>query len=87
MDVEKTIQFLVENAAAHDVRLNRLERAVLRLTENQTFLQSALKETQKAVQDTQKSLRALGERTDERIAKLVRAITVLSKQRSNGSKA
>ena len=78
MNVEKTIEFLVENAAAHDSRLNRLEKAVLRLTENQIFLQSAVKETQK-------SLRAHGQRTDERIAKLVRAITVLSKQRPNGS--
>jgi hypothetical protein len=60
---------------------------VLRLTENQTFLQSALKDTQKMVRDTHKSLRALDERTDERIAKLVRAITVLSKQRPNGPRA
>jgi predicted nucleic acid-binding Zn-ribbon protein len=59
MDIEKTIQFLVENAAAHDIRLDRLERAVLGLTEHQGFLQSSLEQTQSLVLETQKQMLAM----------------------------
>jgi len=90
MDIEKTIQFLVENAAAHDIRLDRLERAVLGLTEHQGFLQSSLEqtqslmlETQKQILQTQKSLHELGEKTDQRIASLVSAITKLAERGPN----
>ena len=92
MDIEKTIQFLVENAAAHDTRLDRLERAVLGLTEHQGFLQSSLEETQslvlqtqKQLLQTQKSLHELGEKTDQRIANLVSAITKLAERGPNGA--
>jgi len=92
MDIEKTIQFLVENAAAHDTRLDRLERAVLGLTEHQGFLQSALEQTQslmlqtqKQVLQTQKSLQELGEKTDQRIASLVSAIAKLAERGPNGT--
>jgi predicted nucleic acid-binding Zn-ribbon protein len=90
MDIEKTIQFLVENAAAHDIRLDRLERAVLGLTEHQGFLQSSLEqtqslmlETQKQLLQTQKSLQELGEKTDQRIASLVSAIAKLAERGPN----
>ena len=90
MDIEKTIQFLVENAAAHDIRLDRLERAVLGLTEHQGFLQSSLEqtqslmlETQKQILQTQKSLHELGEKTDQRIASLVSAIAKLAERGPN----
>jgi predicted nucleic acid-binding Zn-ribbon protein len=66
--------------------LDRIEKGVLRLTENQTVLQDSLIETQEVVRETRKAMRALDEKTDERIAKLVRAIVELSKQRRNGSK-
>lgn len=99
MDIEKTIQFLVENAAAHDIRLDRLERAVLGLTEHQGFLQSSLEETQSLVLETQKqmlawqqqflqmqkSLHELGEKTDQRIASLVSAIAKLAERGPNGT--
>lgn len=99
MDIEKTIQFLVENAAAHDTRLDRLERAVLGLTEHQGFLQSSLEETQSLVLETQKqmlamekqmlqvqkSLHELGEKTDQRIASLVTAIAKLAERGPNGT--
>ena len=99
MDIEKTIQFLVENAAAHDIRLDRLERAVLGLTEHQGFLQSSLEQTQSLVLETQKqllameqqflqtqkSLHELGEKTDQRIASLVGAIAKLAERGPNGT--
>jgi len=99
MDIEKTIQFLVENAAAHDIRLDRLERAVLGLTEHQGFLQSSLEQTQSLVLETQKqllameqqslqtqkSLHELGEKTDQRIASLVSAIAKLAERGPNGT--
>ena len=91
MDIEKTIQFLMDNAAAHDARLAEIERnslilqrAMLGLTEHQGSLQSALERTEKQIAETQKALRELGEKTDERIAKLVSAIAKLSDQRPNG---
>lgn len=92
MDIEKTIQFLVENAAAHDIRLDRLEKAVLGLTEHQGFLQSSLEqtqslmlETQKQILQTQRSLQELGEKTDQRIASLVSAIAKLAERGPNGT--
>lgn len=92
MDIEKTIQFLTENAAAHDTRLDRLERAVLGLTEHQGFLQSSLEQTQslmlqtqKQMLQTQKSLHELGEKTDQRIAGLVSAIAKLAERGPNGT--
>ena len=91
MDVEKTIQFLMGNAAGHDARLAEIERnslilqrAMLGLTEHQGSLQSAFERTEKQIAETQKALRELGEKTDERIAQLVLAITKLSEHRPNG---
>jgi chromosome segregation ATPase len=101
VDIEKTIRFLVENAAAHDTRLDRLERAVLGLTEHQGFLQSSLEQAQSLMLETQKqmlaieqqflqtqkSLHELGKKTDQRIASLVSAIAKLAERGPNGSAA
>jgi predicted nucleic acid-binding Zn-ribbon protein len=84
MDVEKTIQFLIEQAAAHDARLATIERAVLVLIEGQTQLQASLRETQESVKktqesvaETQKAIRALSEKTDERFGAMASAIAKL----------
>jgi hypothetical protein len=60
MDVEKTMQFLIESAAQHDARLAEIEknnvliqRAVLGLAEHQGVMQTALEETQKLLRETQ----------------------------------
>lgn len=73
MDVEKTIQSLLENAAAHDARIEALERtsaviqeAVLRLTEHQIrlseheeHLDKSLDRLEATVYETQESVREL----------------------------
>ena len=91
MDIEKTMQFLMENAAAHDARLANLENLVTRLTEHQVFLQSAVEETQKSLLETQRlvqkmtiDLSNLGEQTDRRIADLTRAIATFIERQSGG---
>ena len=85
------MQFLMDNAAAHDARLAELERtsvilqqAVLRLTEHQGILQEAVERTQASVLETQRALRDLGEQTDRRISDLVSAIAKLVDRRPNG---
>ena len=97
MDIEKTIQFLVETAAQHDARLAEIEKgnqvlqqAVLALVQNQASLQAAIEEsrksaeeTRKSVEETRKSLRVLDEKTDQRIAALVTAVAKLVELRTS----
>jgi chromosome segregation ATPase len=91
MDVEKTIQFLVETAAQHDARMAELEKgmldvkqALLFLVENQVKLQSSIESLKSSVEETRGSLRELGEKTDQRIGNLVSAIGKLAEQRPDG---
>jgi len=76
MDVEKTIQFLMETAAQHDARMAEIEKnnvliqkAVLGLAEHQSVMQSALEETQQLLRATQletdRRLREAGDRIRE----------------------
>ncbi len=74
MDVERTIQFLTENAAAHDARLAMIEKSVDRLSANQELLQKSQEQTERYLRETQQVLRELGVKTDERISALVVAI-------------
>ena len=96
MDVEKTIQFLLDHAAEHDTRLSAIEKALLGLTEHAGFMQSLIEEMQKSLVATQRTLEDslrktnqalhdLGVKTDERIGNLVRAIAVLAEQRPNAN--
>ena len=57
MDVEKTIQFLLDSAPEHDARLSAIEKGVLGLTEHAGFMQSLIEEMQKSLVATQDSLR------------------------------
>ena len=95
MDVEKTIQFLLDNAAAHDAQLTALEKnsvliqqALLHLAQSQKKLETTVVESQRSlqqsIQETQRALRELGEKTDERIASLVSAIAKLAERDANG---
>ena len=96
MDVEKTIQFLTENAAAHDVRLATIERAVLSLTDivrdlaqktDERFRQTdeRFRQTDERFRQTDERVRQLAEKTDERIAALVSAIGKLIPKSANGT--
>lgn len=77
MDVEKTMQFLMETAAQHDARLAEIEknnvliqRAVLGLTEHQSLMQTALEETQKLLRETQIETDRRFRETDQRLREL-----------------
>jgi flagellar biosynthesis/type III secretory pathway protein FliH len=92
VDVEKTMQFLMETAAQHDARLAEIEknnvliqRAVLGLTEHQSLMQTALEETQKLLRETQIETDRRFRETDRRITQLVSAVAKLAEQRPNAS--
>ncbi len=74
MDVEKTMQFLMETAAQHDARMAEIERnnvliqqALLGLTEHQSVLQSSLEETQRILRETQLETDRRLRETDQRL--------------------
>jgi hypothetical protein len=74
MDVEKTIQFPVDKAAAHDARFDRLERAVLGLPNTGAFCNLPWSGPQQLLLDTQRLIRDLATQTDQRLAEMTRAM-------------
>ena len=94
MDIEKAIQFLTENAAAHDARLLAIETNLLAIETNLlavTTIVKTLAETavahQKEIEEMRKEQRQRDADLDERIAKLVSAIGALASQRPQGPPA
>ena len=94
MDVEKTIQFLIENAAQHDARLAALENnnltlgnALITLTAIVKALADNLAEHERITQAERARLDAESRKRDaeldERINKLVSAIAALPRARPN----
>ena len=78
MDVEKTIQFLIENSAQHDARIAALQNALITLTsvvktlaDNATAFQEA---TYRSMDEMRREMRERDAKMDERIGKLVSAI-------------
>ena len=98
MDVEKTIQFLIENAAQHDARIAAAERNIVILGDSLIAFTSAVQEfrraNQEAMDELRREMRARDAESraqsrerdavlDERISKLVSAIAALANGRSN----
>jgi predicted nucleic acid-binding Zn-ribbon protein len=84
MDVERTIQFLIEPAAGHAARLATIGRAVLALIDGESQLQASLKKTQESalktqesIQEMRKTIRLPSEKTDERFGAMANAIAKL----------
>src|SRR5437016_620286 len=93
MDVEKTIQFLVDNAAQHDARLATLENSLITVAsvvktlaeaqaEFRRDTQAAMEQMRKEIRELDAESRARDAALDERISKLVSAIAALVNGRS-----
>jgi len=93
MDVEKTIQFLIGNAAQHDARIAAAEKSIVILADSLVTLTSVVKAlsedtaefkraTHNAMDELRKEIRERDAALDERISKLVSAIAALVNGRS-----
>lgn len=93
MDVEKTIQFLTENASQHDARLAALEGSMLTLGNGLVTLTSVVKSladnlsehermSSAAFDEMRKQIWERDAKLDARISDLVRAIAALANGRS-----
>ena len=92
MDVEKTIEFLLSNQAAHDERLGRLENIVANLENIVAKLAGSIESLVNTAESMAKNieridevvliLAASGVKTNERIDKLVSAVGVLAQTRN-----
>jgi hypothetical protein len=83
MDVEKTIQFILESAAQHEARLATLENGLIALSSVTKTLADALLEHERITREQDARSRERDARLDERIDKLVSAIGALVNGRSN----
>ena len=83
MDVEKTMQFLIENAAQHDARLSALESGLITLSSVMKTLADNLLEHERITREQDARSRERDLRLDERIDKLVSAIGALVSGRPN----
>ena len=87
MDVEKTIQFLTENAPQHDARIAAIESNMLTLTTVVKGLADNMRELDAQSRQRDAELDAKSRERDaaldERISKLVSAIAALVSGRSN----
>ena len=98
MDVEKTIQFLVENAAQHDARISAIESNMLTLTSVVKGLADRMVEHERITRERDAELDARSRQRDAeldaksrerdaaldaRIGKLVSAIAALVNGRSS----
>ena len=83
MDVEKTMQFLIENAAQHDARLATLENGLITLASITKTLADNLLEHERITREQDAKSRERDAKLDERIDKLVSAIGALVNGRSN----
>ena len=91
MDVEKTIEFLLGEAAKHDQQIAQLAELILRLGESQEALVESQIETQKRFRETderfrqiREELRELGKETDRRIQALTSAVGALIRKMDEG---
>ena|SRR5713101_7041634 len=94
MDVEKTIQFLIGNAAQHDARIAAAEKNIVTLGNSLITLTSVVKTLAETTHAAMEEMRERDARLDamsrerdaaldERISKLVSAIAALVNGRSN----
>jgi hypothetical protein len=94
MDVEKTIQFLTENAPQHDARIAAIESNMLTLTvvvkgladnmaEHERIMREQDARSRQRDADLDAKSRERDAALDERISKLVSAIAALVNGRSN----
>lgn len=87
MDVEKTIQFLIENAAQHDARIAAIENNMLTLTVVVKGLADNMREQDARSRQRDAELDAKSRERDAaldgRISKLVSAIAALVNGRSS----
>ena len=74
MDVQKTIEFLLENQAAHDERLARIEKAVVVLIEKTIRLDEVMAKLAESLETVSRECEARNRRMDERIELLVSAM-------------
>ena len=84
MDVEKTIEFLLEQSARHDQQIGQLTSLMAGLIEAQIETQKRFRETDERFRQIREELRELGKETDRRIQALTSAVGVLIRQTEPG---